>query len=62
VTVTIGDANAPVRSAGLLPGMIGVYRVQATVPAAIPAGPAPLTVTVQTAPPRSSQPVTIAVQ
>jgi uncharacterized protein (TIGR03437 family) len=62
VSVTIGNANAPVRSAGLLPGMIGVYQVQAAVPPGIPAGPTQLTVTVQTAPPRASQPVTIAVQ
>ena len=63
VTVTIGSVNAPVQFAGLAPGMVGLYQVQATVPSGVAAGNAvPVTLTVQTTPAQTSPAVTIAVQ
>ena len=39
-TVTIGGINAPVQWAGLAPGYVGLYQVNAQVPATAPAGTA----------------------
>ena len=50
----------PVESAGLTPGLVGLYLVNARVPEGVPAGDqAPLALTVSG---QTSQPVTIAVQ
>ena len=60
VTATIGGVPAPVESAGLTPGLVGLYLVNARVPEGVPAGDqAPLALTVSG---QTSQPVTIAVQ
>jgi uncharacterized protein (TIGR03437 family) len=60
VTANIGGYGAPVLFAGLAPGFIGLYQVNATVPMAAPVGDAvPLTLTVGSA---TSNPATIAVQ
>src|SRR5207249_4052417 len=40
VTVTIGGVNAPVQYAGLSPGFVGLYQVNAVVPAGVTAGTA----------------------
>ncbi len=46
VTVSMGGKDAPVTYAGLAPGLAGVYQVNAQLPAGLPAGPLPVTVTV----------------
>lgn len=59
VTVTIGGQNAPVAFAGLAPGYVGLYQVNAVVPAGIAAGTdVPLTLSVAG---QQSPPVTVAV-
>ena len=37
-SVTIGGVNAPVSFAGLAPGMVGAYRVDAAIPSEAPSG------------------------
>jgi len=60
VTLTIGGVSADVASAGLAPGLAGVYQVQAKVPSGIPpGGPAPFILTVAG---QSSYPVTAVMQ
>ena len=59
VTVTLGGANAPVQFAGLAPGYVGLYQVNAQIPA-MAGGPQPLTITVRGL--ETSNPVTMAVQ
>ena len=60
VTVTIGDVNAPVASATLVPGYTGLYEVQITVPARVAAGDGiPLVVSVLG---QSSTPVNVSVR
>jgi len=52
--VTIGKVSAPVQSASLAPGMVGIYQITASLPNNVPSGSAvPLSVTVagQTGPP-----------
>jgi uncharacterized protein (TIGR03437 family) len=64
-SVTIGDVNSPVVSfAGLAPGFVGLYQVNAQVPANAPTGDAVPVVLTMTGPNGavSSLPVTIAVQ
>jgi uncharacterized protein (TIGR03437 family) len=54
VQVTIGDRNAPVFFAGLAPGFVGLYQINATVPDGVPTGnaiPVTLSVAGQTSPP-----------
>jgi uncharacterized protein (TIGR03437 family) len=54
VQVIIGAANAPVAFAGLVPGLVGVYQVNATVPQDVQPGdqvPVVLTVSGQLSPP-----------
>lgn len=46
VTVTIGGIDAPVTFSGLAPGIVGTYQVNATVPSGVPAGTAPVVITV----------------
>jgi uncharacterized protein (TIGR03437 family) len=47
VTVTIGGQNAPVAYAGLTPGSVGLYQVNAVVPSGVtPGATVPLTLTV----------------
>jgi len=47
VTLTIGGVSAEVASAGLTPGLAGVYQVQAIVPTGVPSGgPVPFVLTV----------------
>jgi len=59
-TVTIGGVPASINFAGLAPGYVGVYQVNALVPMAIPPGPAvPLSLSIDGVP---SNTVTIAVQ
>ncbi len=59
-TVTIGGVQAPVLFAGLTPGYVGLYQVNATVPPGItPGDQVPV---VLTAAGQSSTPVTIAVR
>jgi len=56
VTVTIGGQNAGVQFAGLAPGFVGLYQVNAVVPAGIAAGesvPLVLSVAGQSGPPAS---------
>jgi uncharacterized protein (TIGR03437 family) len=49
--------------AGLAPGMVGLYQVQATVPSGVaPSNAVPVILTVQTTPAQTSPAVTIAVQ
>jgi len=44
-TVTIGGQQAPVSFAGIAPGLVGVYQVNAQLPAGVPAGDSiPLTI------------------
>jgi uncharacterized protein (TIGR03437 family) len=53
VTVTIGGQNAPVSYAGLTPGSVGLYQVNAVVPSGLPASdsvPVILTVASQISP------------
>jgi len=45
VAVTIGGRSAPVAFSGLVPGFIGLYQVNAVVPAGLAAGAAALVVT-----------------
>jgi uncharacterized protein (TIGR03437 family) len=60
VTATVGGKNAQVMFAGLAPGYVGLYQVNVTVPAGIPASSAvPLVLTVAGA---NSAPVTVALQ
>jgi uncharacterized protein (TIGR03437 family) len=60
VALTIGGVNAQVGFAGLLPGVAGVYQVQATVPDGVPSGgPAQFVLTVAG---QASAPVTAAIQ
>ncbi len=40
VTVTVGGVNAVVSFAGLSPGFVGLYQVNATIPAGVTTGPA----------------------
>jgi len=40
VTVTIGGINAPVQFQALAPGFVGIYQINAQVPANVPTGPA----------------------
>jgi uncharacterized protein (TIGR03437 family) len=60
VTVTIGGVSAPVLFSGLTPGYVGLYQVNATVPAGVSAG-AQVPVVI-TAAGQSSAPVTIGVR
>ena len=47
VTVTMGGQNAPVSFAGLAPGFVGLYQINAVVPSGIAPGDAvPLTLSV----------------
>jgi minor extracellular serine protease Vpr len=60
-TVTIGGVNAPVTFSGLAPGFVGLYQVDAQVPANAPTGNAvPILISVGNA--QSPSGVTIAVQ
>ena len=45
-TVTIGGANAPVSFSGLAPGYVGLYQVNAQVPAGLAAGNQPVIITI----------------
>ncbi|HYI95968.1 MAG TPA: peptidylprolyl isomerase [Bryobacteraceae bacterium] len=45
IEIKIGDATAPVRYAGLAPGLVGLYQFNLTVPAGVSTGDLPLTVT-----------------
>ncbi len=45
-TVTIGGVDAPVAYAGLAPGFVGEYQVNAQVPSGLPTGNQPVIVTV----------------
>jgi len=58
VKVTIGGVSAPVQFAGLTPGLVGVYQVNAVVPS-VPAGNKVPVVMVAAG--QQSQPVTIAI-
>jgi uncharacterized protein (TIGR03437 family) len=59
-TVTVGGLDAPVTFSGLAPGYVGLYQVNAQVPAGVTAGPSvPVVVTVADAP---SAPVTVAIR
>jgi uncharacterized protein (TIGR03437 family) len=59
VTVTVGGINAQVAFAGLAPGYVGLYQVNAIVPPGVSAGPSvPVIVTAAGA---SSAPVTVAI-
>lgn len=44
--VTIGGQNAPVLFSGLTPGLPGLYQINVTIPANIPAGSQPVTLTI----------------
>jgi uncharacterized protein (TIGR03437 family) len=60
VTVDIGGRPAPVAFAGLTPGQIGLYQVNAVIPQGVEAGDAvPLTLTVHG---QTSPPVTLAIR
>jgi uncharacterized protein (TIGR03437 family) len=59
VTVTIGGQSATVSFAGLAPEFVGVYQINATIPAGVTPGDAPLLITVAG---QTSPAVTIAVQ
>jgi uncharacterized protein (TIGR03437 family) len=64
-TVTIGGVNAPVTFAGLAPGFVALYQVNAQVPSTAPVGsmvPVVLTMTDSSGYSVSSQNVTIALQ
>ena len=57
--VTVGGASAPVTFSGLAPGYVGLYQVNAQVPAGVPGGAAvPVTISMEGA---TSNTVTIAV-
>jgi uncharacterized protein (TIGR03437 family) len=59
-TVTVGDVPAPVSFSGLAPGFVGLYQVNAQVPAAAPSGDSvPVVISIGGA---MSNSVTIAVQ
>jgi uncharacterized protein (TIGR03437 family) len=59
-TATVGGLDAPVTFFGLAPGYVGLYQVNAQVPAGVTAGPSvPVVVTVAGA---SSAPVTVAIK
>jgi uncharacterized protein (TIGR03437 family) len=45
-TVTIGGANAPVSFSGLAPSFVGLYQVNAQVPASLKAGNQPVVLTI----------------
>jgi len=59
VTATIAAQPAKVFFAGLTPGFVGLYQVNATVPAGIAPGPAPLVLTAEGT---ASPPVTLIIQ
>jgi uncharacterized protein (TIGR03437 family) len=60
VTVTIGGISAPVAFAGLAPGFVGLYQINATVPPGIaPGANVPVVVSVGGA---SSSPVTVPIR
>ena len=60
VTVTVGGLDARVTFAGLAPGYVGLYQVNAIVPAGVATGPSvPVVVTAAGA---SSAPVTVAIR
>ena len=42
LTLTMGNANATIQYAGLAPGLVGVYQINAVVPNGIPPGDAPV--------------------
>jgi uncharacterized protein (TIGR03437 family) len=46
VTVTIGGKTAPVQFAGLAPGFVGLYQINAVVPAGVGTGAVPLALSV----------------
>lgn len=58
-TVTVGNAPALVTFSGLVPGLVGVYQVNAVTPVTAPAGDAPLVVSIGGA---TSNTVSMAVQ
>ena len=60
VTATIGGVDASVSFAGLAPGFVGLYQVNAMVPGGVVAGPAVPVVITQDG--IASNTVTIAVQ
>jgi uncharacterized protein (TIGR03437 family) len=60
VTVMMGGVNAPVAFAGLAPGYVGLYQINATVPTGITPGPSVPMVIMEAG--QSSVPVTIAVK
>lgn len=45
-TVTIGGSNAPVYFSGMAPGFVGLYQVNATIPADAPTGSQPLLISI----------------
>jgi adhesin/invasin len=45
-TVSIGGQNAPVQYAGLTPGFVGLYQVNAVVPDGVVSGSAPVTISI----------------
>lgn len=45
-TVTIGGSDAPVFFSGLAPGFVGLYQVNATIPANAPTGTQPLKISI----------------
>ena len=45
-TATIGGANAPVSFSGLAPGFVGLYQVNAQVPASVKAGNQPVVLSI----------------
>jgi uncharacterized protein (TIGR03437 family) len=46
VTVTVGSKNAPVQFAGLVPGFVGLYQVNAVLPDGVTPGNVPVTLSV----------------
>ena len=47
VSVQIGGVNVPVSFAGLAPGFVGLYQINATIPSGVPTGAAvPITISV----------------
>ena len=58
-TVTIGGVGADVKFSGLTPGFVGLYQINAVVPAGAQSGSQPLVVTVNGS---GSTPVNLAVQ
>jgi uncharacterized protein (TIGR03437 family) len=60
VTVTVGGVSAAVPFAGLAPGFVGLYQVNATVPTGVaPGASVPVVLSVAGA---ASVPVTVAIQ